>query len=444
MRQRAMKRSKMGWLAATALLLCAALLYVLNTRGESPLQAVEELPNANLAARGAYLAKAGNCMGCHTAPGSVPYSGGRGIATPFGTVYAPNLTPDVATGLGSWNAAHFWRALHNGRSKDGRLLYPVFPYENYTLMPREDSDALFEFFKQLPPVPRANTPHALRFPVNTQLALGVWRALYFSPASQAEAKALAAPEQRGKYLVQGLGHCSACHTARNALGASTGPALGGGLIPVQNWYAPSLIDRQQAGMGDWSEGAIAALLKNGIASDGPRHAAINGPMAEVVTSSTQHLNEADLRAMAGYLKGVSPEAIRAADQTAVSMPSAPSAVSAQGAKLYEQHCLACHGAAGQGQSLNTALGQSMAYPPLAGNRAVLMTQTANLVQMVLNGGYAPATPGNPRPFGMPPYVLVLDDAEIAAVVSHIRQSWGNQASTVSPLDVNRIRAATAN
>ncbi|HEY1226756.1 MAG TPA: cytochrome c, partial [Ramlibacter sp.] len=187
--------------------------------------------------RGAYLVRVGNCMACHTDRGGAAWAGGRAIETPFGTVYATNLTPDPKHGLGQWTAADFWRALHHGRSRDGRLLYPAFPYPNYTEVTREDADAMFAYLRTVPAVPRANTPHRLRWPYSTQAALAVWRTLYFRAGVYEPEGTQSAEWNRGAYLVRGLGHCAACHSARNALGASSDMMdLSGGLIPMQNWY----------------------------------------------------------------------------------------------------------------------------------------------------------------------------------------------------------------
>ena len=386
--------------------------------------AVADLPA--VAARGAYLARAGNCMACHTARGGLPYVGGRSINTPFGAVFSSNLTPDPETGIGRWSASDFWRALHHGQSRDGRLLYPAFPYTNYTEVSRADSDALHAFLMQLPPVVQPASAHTLRWPFNTQAALALWRALYFRPASYQPDTQQSAEWNRGAYLVRGLGHCSACHSARNALGANSTPLdLAGGLIPMQNWYAPSLTSALEAGVADWSQQDIVTLLKTGVSARG----SVLGPMAEVVLHSTQHLSDADLGAMAQFLKQLTPTPTLVLQAA----PTAPAAVRTLGAGLYEKHCAQCHGGNGQGVP--------GAYPPLAGNRAVTMPQIANLVQIVLNGGYAPATAGNPRPFGMPPFVLEFSDSDLAAVLTHIRQSWGNQASLVTTLEVNRMRAS---
>jgi mono/diheme cytochrome c family protein len=441
-----MKRAMQVAVVLAALFLTAAIwLWVQNTQDESPLAAPQAANTASpeLIARGAYLARVGNCAGCHTTRGGAAYAGGLGINTPFGAVYASNLTPDLASGIGSWSAHDFWRAMHNGKSKSGRLLYPAFPYTNTTLMSRVDSDALFAFLGSLAAVPQPNTPHTVRFPYNSQMALAVWRALYFKPGVYQPDAAQTAEFNRGAYLVGGLGHCSACHAARNALGATAGPDLAGGLIPLQNWYAPSLVASAEAGLGDWAIDDIKTLFKTGTSAN----ASVIGPMAEVVLGSTQHWSNADLAAMAVYLKalGNAPTSAKAAAEPAPPMTSAgptfqppevPKSFVGQGAKLYEEHCAQCHGADGMGQRV----GNQLAYPALKGNRAVVMPQTTNLVQIVLNGGYAPATTGNPRPFGMPPYVLTLNDTEIASVLSHIRSAWGNQGSGVSALDVNRVRA----
>ncbi len=236
-------------LAALALLLAGAVWW-LNVRGDGDGHFVPPATDdPALLARGAYLARAGNCQDCHTPRGAAPYSGGRGIPTPFGTVYSSNLTPDAATGIGTWNAAEFRRALHNGRSRGGRLLYPAFPYDAYTRISDADADALFAYLRSLPPVVQPNRPHALRFPYDTQWALALWRALHFRPGRFEPQPARSAEWNRGAYLVQGLGHCSACHAGRNALGASRDAAgLAGGLIPLQNWYAPALNAAHEAGL----------------------------------------------------------------------------------------------------------------------------------------------------------------------------------------------------
>jgi mono/diheme cytochrome c family protein len=383
-------------------------------------------PDAALVARGAYLALAGNCAGCHTARGGPAYAGGRAIDTPFGTVFTSNLTPDVATGLGSWTADDFWQALHDGRSRDGRRLYPAFPYPNYSVVTREDADALFAYLRSLPAVAAAPPPHRVRFPYRLQAALAVWRALYFHPVPLASEPSRSPEWLRGRYLVRGLGHCDACHGERNALGAITGDIeLGGGLIPMQNWYAPSLASPREAGVADWSQDEVVALLKTGVA---PR-ASVMGPMAELVFRSTQHLSDADLAAMATYLRAL-PGAPRTAPAATAPAPVDDERRRA-GAALYDTHCADCHGKQGEGVAGR--------YPALAGNRAVTLASPHNVVKAIVHGGFAPATAGNPRPYGMPPYGQLLNDEEVARLATFLRQSWGHRAAAVTALDVLRAR-----
>ncbi len=384
--------------------------------------------------QGRYLALAGNCMACHTTRGSAPFAGGRRIDTPFGGVYSSNLTPDPETGLGRWSAQDFWQAMHRGRSKDARLLAPAFPYNHTSVITRQDSDAIFAWLNTQAPVVQAQPAHTLVWPVGTQPALAVWRSLFFEPSPFQADKTQTVEWNRGAYLVQGLGHCAACHSPRNALGAS-GPVsdLSGGLMPVVNWYAPDLTRDSESGMASTPLPEIVRLLRTG-ASDS---AQTSGPMGEVVQHSLQHLKETDLQAMAVYLQS------RAQSTPQPAAPKAePARISLQvatlGSAVYERQCLQCHGE--QGEGMKTASGE-VAYPALAGNRAVLLKDPTNLVQLVLYGGYGPATEGHPRPFGMPPAVLELQDRDIAAVLTHLRTRWGNQTSEVTPLQVNRIRAA---
>jgi len=423
-----MRRLFQALIALAALLVLAGLaVLALNLRGEDPLSAgpASVAPTSSQIERGRYLALAGNCAGCHTTRGGAPYAGGVAIDTPFGTVFASNLTPDPQAGIGRWNAAEFWRAMHNGRSKDGRLLYPAFPYPNFTNITREDSDAIYAYLRSVPPAATPNQPHKLRFPYDTQAALAVWRALFFAPGGFVPDPSKPAEWNRGAYLVQGLGHCIACHGARNVLGATEVQfGLSGGLIPIENWYAPSLTSPREAGVAGWQTAEVVALLKNGSSPRG----SVMGPMADVVYRSTQHLSEADLSAMAVFLKQL-PENTPAADNPAATPTRRDAGLMARGAHVYDQRCAYCHGDTGQG-----AVG---AYPPLAGNRAVLMDSSVNLIQIVRHGGFLPATAGNPRPYGMPPFGQVLDDDEIAAVLSYIRGSWGNDAAPVTLRDMMR-------
>jgi len=367
------------------------------------------------AGRGRYLVVAGDCIACHTAIGGAPFAGGRAIETPFGTVYSSNITPDVASGIGGWSRDDFWRALHNGRSRDGRLLYPAFPYPNFTQVTREDAHAMFDYLRTLPPASQANKPHALRFPYNTQAALAAWRALFFHPGAFEPDQTRSADWNRGAYLVRGLGHCDACHASRNIFGAvSHSLDLGGGLIPMQKWYAPPLVS-------GWEPNHIVALLEAGVS---PRGMAM-GPMAEVVYRSTQYLSPEDVRAIAAYLQSLTTN-VQLESQAATA-----AGTMARGATVYADYCAECHGDNGEGAF--------PAYPPLARNPSVSAPLAANAIKAVLNGGYPPVTSANPRPYGMPPFFGKLSDRDVSAVLTYLRASWGNGGAPVSTVDVERYR-----
>ncbi|HEU4852846.1 MAG TPA: cytochrome c, partial [Telluria sp.] len=379
------------------------------------------------ARRGEYLAQAGNCMGCHTARGGAVNAGGRLIDTPFGRIYTSNITPDAVTGIGTWSADDFWRAIHNGKSKDGSFLYPAFPYPNYTKVTREDSDALYAYLRTVPAAPQQNRGHELRFPYNQRWLLAFWRRLYFTPGVFEPEQNRSAEWNRGAYLVQGLGHCAACHTPRDALGGTaSGGDLAGGMIPMQDWYASSLTS--ETGAGDWSAADMAELLHTGVAARG----AVFGPMAEVVANSLQHLQPTDVQAMAVYIKSL-PRTEAAGAGTARLVPANADAILKHGAALYKKSCAECHGEDGKGVP--------RVYPPLAGIRSLADVSAINPIRMVLNGGFPPSTGGNPRPYGMPPFGVAMNDADVAAVVSYIRTSWGNQGTLVSADEVGRSRGA---
>jgi len=324
--------------------------------------------------------------------------------------------------LGQWSAQDFWQALHHGTSKDGRWLNPAFPYTSYTHVSREDADALFAFLQTIPAVKRAPAPHALSWPLGTQAALGAWRALYFTPA--------APPQDRGAYLVKGLGHCAECHTQRNALGGLASEGLRtSGVLPRSQWVAPALLGNTEQAGTPWSESDMVQFLTTGITGN----TVALGPMAEVVLHGTQYLSAADAQAIARYLQSPPSPTRAPAAKTPTAQPAASSAALQRGAAIYDKHCLDCHGKQGQGQA--------RAYPALAGNKGVNAANTNNLVLTLLNGGFAPATAGNPRPFGMPGFLLTLNDADMAAVLTYIRASWGNTGAAVNEFDINKLRSA---
>ena len=275
----------------------------------------------------------------------------------------------------------------------------------------------------------------MRFPYNNQVALAVWRALFFAPKAFQADTSKPSDWNRGAYMVRGLGHCIACHSTRNIFGATSDLELSGGLIPTMGWYAPSLVSGKEAGVADWDASDIVALLKTGVSARG----STMGPMAEVVFRSTQYLSDEDLAAMALYLKELPQEPLEEASERwwtrlmSSRRPSSPSGeVRTHGAKIYERHCADCHGEKGEGVA--------GAFPALAGNRAVTIRIPANLIRAVISGGYLPATAGNPRPYGMPTFSHFLSDADIAAVLSYIRGSWGNSATPGSTFEVQQYRA----
>jgi mono/diheme cytochrome c family protein len=414
-------------LARAAVALCAAAVlgsaFAQATKARSP--SVTRVPAQT---DGEYLARAGDCIACHTARGGQPFAGGLEMPTPFGTIYTPNITPDPETGIGRWSADDFYRALHEGKSRDGSLLYPAFPYPSYTKVTRADSDAIYGYIQTIAPVKKKNRPHALKFPYNQRNLLIGWRALYFQPGEYKPDPAQSAEWNRGAYLVQGLGHCDACHTSRNVLGATQkDKELAGGLIPLQDWYAPSLTSNREAGLGQWATEDVVALLRTGISNRG----VVFGPMAQVVHDSLQYITEADTQAMAVYLKSLATTDAPADPGQLRRTEEQGRASYESGAKIYEKHCRSCHGTNG--------LGVPPMYPPLANNQAINMEFAVNPIRMVLFGGFPPSTRGNPRPFGMPPFAYTLSDQEVADVVTYMRQSWGNRSSAVSPVEVAKYR-----
>jgi mono/diheme cytochrome c family protein len=383
-------------------------------------------PATQVINRGEYLARAGDCVACHTTANGKPFAGGRPMPTPFGALYVPNITPDDETGIGKWTADDFYRMLHTGVSRDGTLLYPAMPFASYTKVTREDSDAMYAYLMSVPPVHQPNRPHELKFPFNNRDLLLGWRTLYFREGEYVPQTNQSVQWNRGAYLVQGLGHCAMCHTAINALGGSSeAKAYEGGMIPNQNWYAPSLTSNREAGLGNWEIQEIADLLQVGVSHRGTTY----GPMAEVVYNSLQYLSDEDVKAMAVYLKSL-PQRESEPPPTSQARLVQPSTMET-GRKVYTTQCAMCHGDEGKGHP--------PAFPPLAGNQSITMSSPVNAIRMVLNGGYAPGTRKNPRPHGMPPFNHILNDEEVAAVVTYIRVAWENTGTPVSAAQANELR-----
>ncbi len=394
-----------------------------------PLAHAQSAGSAAQISKGEYLARAGDCIACHTVPGGNLFAGGRPMPTPFGTLYSSNITPDKVNGIGNWSADDFYAMMHTGRSPDGGLLYPAMPFGAYTKVMRADADAIFAYLRSVAAVRVANKPHELRFPYNNRSLILGWRTLYFTEGTYQPNSTQSTQWNRGAYLVQGLGHCAMCHSAINALGGSSeSKAFQGGLIPMQDWYAPSLTSNKEAGLGDWSLAEISDYLRSGVSPRG----AVYGPMAEVVYDSLQYLTDEDVRAVSIYLKSLAEDA--QLEPATATMPLAESSLLMHfGKSVYEGQCANCHGAKGAGQPPR--------YPPLAGNQSIQMESAVNPIRMVLNGGFPPGTPGNPMPYGMPPFAQTLSDDEVAAVVTYIRSSWGNHGTAISAREANELRAA---
>jgi mono/diheme cytochrome c family protein len=376
--------------------------------------------------RGEYLARAGDCVACHTAPRGRLFAGGLAMETPFGTLYSPNITPDAQYGIGTWSEDAFFRMMRTGITPEGKLLYPAMPIAQYTKVTREDSDAIFAYLKSVEPVREANHKHTLRFPFNQRKLLYGWRTLYFREGEFKPDPTRSVEWNRGAYLVEGLGHCTMCHTKINMLGGSSqSEQFAGGLIPVQNWYAPSLTSDKDGGLGDWSIKDIVDLLQAGISDRG----AVYGPMAEVTYHSLQYMTDEDAKAMAVYLKTLPDNRGRKSGPSAATNTN----VFALGEKIYADKCALCHGAKGEGKLQH--------YPPLAANQSIEMDSAVNPIRIVLNGGFPPGTRRNPEPYGMPPFAQELNDTEAAAVVTYIRTAWGNHGKPVTAREVNELRKA---
>jgi cytochrome c553 len=401
---------------------------ILASRQRSETSSKASQSPATAVSKGQQLAILGDCAGCHTDRGGAPFAGGRAIVTRFGTFYTPNITPDRTTGIGQWSSDDFWRALHEGYGRDGEMLYPSFPYPNYTRVSRADSDAIFEYLRSVPPVAKPRRAHTLNFPYDQRRLLGVWRGLYFRPGIYVSDPAHDADWNRGAYLVQGLAHCNACHEPRNMLGApESGGNPSGGI--VLDWYAPSLSNPHEAGVQAWAVPDIVTLLKSG-SSQGARGATTAGPMAEKVYNSLQHVGDSDLRAMAVYLRSLSAVSPDSGSGSSAIGRSSQGALD-EGRGVYVKECADCHGHNGEGHA--------PVGPPLAGNRAVTMDSATNAIRMLLFGGFAAGTHDNPRPYGMPPYYPSLSDGQIADVLSYIRSSWGNAAGRVFASEVTENR-----
>ncbi|MBR0930340.1 c-type cytochrome [Bradyrhizobium diazoefficiens] len=381
-------------------------------------------PSPELIAYGKTLVEAGDCAGCHTADPARPFAGGKRIDTPFGAIYAPNLTPDRDTGIGAWTDADFVRAVRNGIAPDGSNYYPAFPYPFFTKMTKDDTLAIRAYLGTLAPVVSRNKPPELRWPFGYRGLMRIWNAMYFKPGLFEPDQGKSAAWNRGGYLVTGLGHCGACHTPKNYFGADkSAQALSGS--KVGGWYAPRLDGAARTGLQSWSAQDIAEYLQSG--RNAKSHA--GGPMAEVIVNSTSKMSEADVRAIAVYLKSLPP----ARRETIVTPPD--EAEMKAGQVVYAKLCIACHEADGSGAP--------RIYPPLPGNALLQSNNPSSTLRIILDGAHTVTTPRAPNTGEMPGYAKQLSDAEIAAVTNYIRNSWGNAGLLVTPAQVAKARMREA-
>ena len=377
--------------------------------------------------RGRYLARAGNCVSCHTREDGRPFAGGLAFATPFGRIYSTNITPDPDTGIGNWSEAQFARALREGVRPNGEHLYPAFPYTAYTKMSDRDVAALFAYFKTLTPVKAPATANEMRFPFNQRWALSLWKALFFEEGRFEPQSDRSDEWNRGAYLVDGLGHCSACHAPRNFMGAERNGMTGGELsdkvnsVDVRTWSAPNLTNVPN-GLGAWTVEEVASYLKIGRNKFTETH----GPMNDVVLNSTRHLTDADVQAMAVYLKSLP------GDAGDIGRP-AKAEVLQEGATLYDVHCGTCHLPTGMGSSSADAGAQ------LVGSPLVQASNPASLINVILYGPRLAKLPTPKRWKDMPAFGEKLGDDEIAAIASYMRATWGNVGGAVTEEQVSKQR-----
>jgi mono/diheme cytochrome c family protein len=381
--------------------------------------------NYVIAQRGRALAIAGDCVACHTAPGGKPFAGGLALATPFGVIMTPNITPDDATGIGRWTQAEFSRAMHEGRGRNGSYLYPAFPYPYFTKVTREDTDAIYDYLRTLAPVTNAVNRRTLPFPFSVRELMIGWNSLFFKPSPFVPDPQRSAEFNRGAYLVEGLGHCGACHTPLNAFGANKASQFLQG-NRIDDWTAPNITNDQQSGLGKWSVDDIVQYLKNGQT----RTTTASGPMRDVIENSTSKMAEADLKAIAVYLR----------ERGSAGTP-APAAVPASdprmqvGEAIFVDTCSACHTRNGSGIE--------HMFPRLADNAIVRQSDPTTLVRIVLTGVRGAGTDAFPTSPAMPSFGYRLDDNQVAAVVTYIRNSWGNTASAVDAGMVKALRSHVA-
>ncbi|MDH7797205.1 MULTISPECIES: cytochrome c [unclassified Beijerinckia] len=371
---------------------------------------------------GRRIAIEGDCAGCHTLDPSKPFAGGVVLQTPFGALVGSNITPDPETGIGAWSLSDFKNSLHAGLGKDGKRLYPAMPYTAFTKMTDSDVAALWTYMRSVSPVRNPVESNQLPFPFSIRLSMLGWNMLNFSPGRFKPDPARSAEWNRGAYLVDGPGHCGTCHTAKTTLGADdSSKPLRGGLL--QGWYAPDITGDNRKGLGGWDNDDIVRYLKTGANG----HTVASGPMIEVIQKSTSKMPDADLRAMAVYLK-----------QTTTSSPSvtpvaATDPAMVAGGAIYKDTCAACH--------KDDGTGQPNMFPRLAGSAIVQSDDPATLLRVVMAGGQGAYTKGAPTTPAMPSFAWRLNDQQVADVLTYVRNAWGNAAAPVSSTSAKDSRGA---
>jgi len=378
-------------------------------------------PSEETIAHGKALVEAGDCASCHTADPAKPFAGGKKIDTPFGGIYSPSLTADRNTGIGGWSDADFYGALRYGIDPDGSRYYPAFPYPYFTKLTRPDIAAIRAYLATLTPFQNEAPPPELRFPLNLRVVMRAWNYLFLRPGILEPDQSKGTDWNRGRFLVEGLGHCAACHTPKNIFGADKrGQAFTGGY--VQGWFAPRLDAAERSGLKSWSVDDIAEYLKSG--RNGKSHA--DGLMAEIIVNSTSKMSDADVRAIAVYLKSLPA----GPPEPAVTAPP-PEQGMKDGEQIYAHYCRACHETDGSGAP--------RIYPPLPANALLQSADPSSTLRVILDGAQTVTTPRAPNTGSMPSYARDLSDQQVADVTNYIRNSWGNEAPLVTPDQVRKAR-----
>ncbi|MGA2894707.1 MAG: cytochrome c [Xanthobacteraceae bacterium] len=381
--------------------------------------------------RGRYLAILGDCTGCHTLPGSRrDFAGGRPLETPFGVLLGPNITPDRETGIGAWTDDEFVNALKNGTGRGGTHLFPAMPYTYYSKITRDDALAIRAYLNTVPAVHNTVSPDQLPFPFNVRASLAVWNKLFFTPEEFQPNRSKSPEWNRGAYLTEGLGHCGMCHTPKNALGGDdTSERMQG--YNLQGWFAPNITNDTRIGLGSWSVDDIAAYLKTGH----NQTSAATGIMAEEIGLSTSKVSDGDLKAIATYLKDRPGDSSNQNNRAQATSSPPDQGVMKIGAQIYADECSGCHGANGKGVS--------GLFPSLNGAPVVRQKDATSIVHVVLRGAISAGTKFAPTAAAMPAFAWVMNDDQVAAVATYIRNSWGNAAPAVNGGDVAKERAALA-